>query len=91
MEAALVTGARIWSAQSLLGVCAKLRAPDEQEDVVADLTTLEQTFEHDWSDVRGQATVKRALAQVSDAFPPPQPGDAVLLEFPPHATRIYAA
>ncbi len=37
-----------------------------------------------------QATVKRALAQAGDAFPPPQPGDAVLLEFPADATRIYA-
>ena len=38
-----------------------------------------------------QATVKRTLSQPTDAFPPPQPGDAVLLEFPPESTRIYAA
>ena len=36
-----------------------------------------------------QATVKLALA-ASGTAPQPQPGDAVLLEFPPAATRIYA-
>jgi len=35
------------------------------------------------------AAVKLALAS-NDGNPHPQPGDAVLLEFPPASTRIYA-
>ncbi|MFN7154333.1 MAG: ABC transporter ATP-binding protein [Acidovorax sp.] len=37
-----------------------------------------------------QATVKRALSLSGAGASHPQPGDQVLLEFPPSATRIYA-
>ena len=37
-----------------------------------------------------QATVKRALSPSGAGASHPQPGDQVLLEFPPAATRIYA-
>lgn len=85
-EAALVKGARIWSAQSLLDVCAKLVAPDEQTTVVASpfsATSLNSGL--DWSDVRGQSTVKHAL-EVAAAG-----GHSILMVGPPGTGKSMLA
>lgn len=86
-EAALVGVARVWSATSLLDVCAKLKSPDLQFDFVANDASDEVNQEPscDWSDVRGQAAVKRAL-EVAAAG-----GHSVLMVGPPGTGKSMLA
>lgn len=85
-EAALISDARVWAATSLLSVCAMLRSPDTQTEVEASISELaSMQSQLDWSDVRGQASVKRAL-EVAAAG-----GHSVLMVGPPGTGKSMLA
>lgn len=85
-EAALVSGARVWSVNSLLHACAKLQAPDEQSCVEIVPSVDESVpYELDWSEVKGQATVKRAL-EIAAAG-----GHSILMVGPPGTGKSMLA